>query len=88
MQSWVDGRGHFAFTPEVGHTYRARLDAENLVLREFALPAAKRGGCVMHHFDDLAGAQQAVRVSVACTTSKPGMATAPDENGAMPGRKR
>ncbi len=70
LGSWVDGRGHFTFTPEAGRSYRAKLDAETLEQREFALPVAKGDGCVMHHFDDLDGVQRAVRVSVACTTPR------------------
>lgn len=70
LGSWVDGRGHFTFTPEVGRKYRAKLSDETLEQREFELPVAKGDGCVMHHFDDLDGTQRAVRVSVACTTSR------------------
>jgi len=69
--SWDDGRGTFELTPQPGRTYHAHLQAPaHLDTADFTLPAAADRGCVLHHFDDLKGIQQAVRVSVTCTESR------------------
>lgn len=70
-KSWVDGRGHFVFTPKPGRAYRVHLDAKGEApAQDFPLPAPARGGCVLRHFDDLEGTQSAVRVRVACTDAR------------------
>lgn len=66
VASVKDGRGSFALTPAAGRTYTLRLASG----RETPLPAARDEGCVMRHFDDLDGAQTAVRVQVACTSPR------------------
>lgn len=64
LATWTDGRGHVTLTPRSGQEYSVRLDGRDA---SFPLPAAQPAGCVLHHHDDLEGAQRAVRVSVRCT---------------------
>lgn len=65
LGSWVDGRGHFTLTPKEGRSY-------SLVVGDTVVPVpgATDKGCVLRHLDDLDGAQDAVRVSVACTDNR------------------
>jgi hypothetical protein len=65
-----DGLGRFDFTPEPGHTYKARIHKPVGVTAEVALPDAQASGCVLRSFDDLDGAERALRVAVRCTSAQ------------------
>lgn len=67
VDSRSEGRGRFVFTPTAGRSYRLHVEGER---RDFPLPAARVGGCVLRHFDDLEGTQSSVRVRVACTSAR------------------
>ena len=69
VTTWVDGRGHFRLTPAAGRSYHLRVDGRG-EQPPVPLPEARPEGCVLHHFDDLQGAQTAVRVQVACTRAE------------------
>jgi hypothetical protein len=65
FRSVHDGLGRFAFTPEPGRVYFARI-TEPAVDQAFALPAAADGGCTLRAFDDLHSEHADLRVAVRC----------------------
>jgi len=65
-----DGRGRFEFTPEKGRAYRAEITKPEGVASTFDLPAAKRDGCVLRHYDDFDGELAAIRVGVRCSEAR------------------
>lgn len=71
FESVHDGLGRFAFTPEPGRSYHARITApEGLEDLRFELPVAQEAGCTVRSYDDVHSEQDAVRVGVRCTTKR------------------
>jgi len=70
------GLGRIDFTPAVGRTYHATITKPVGITETTPLPLAEEAGCVLRHFDDLDGQQEAVRVSVACTEEQDVVVTA------------
>ncbi|MCO4774284.1 MAG: hypothetical protein KDA24_29940, partial [Deltaproteobacteria bacterium] len=64
------GLGRVDFTPAVGRTYHATITRPVGIAETTALPLPEEDGCVLRHFDDLDGQQDAVRVSVRCTDER------------------
>jgi hypothetical protein len=64
------GLGRVDFTPAVGRTYTATLTRPVGITESTPLPLPEAGGCVLRHFDDLDGQQDAVRVAVRCTEAQ------------------
>jgi len=62
-----DGLGRFSITPEAGRSYRAEITQPAGIAETFTLPDAAAAGCVMRSYDDLDGAQTALRVVLNCT---------------------
>ena len=58
-----EGRGHLAFTPAEGRSYRVRIDKPAGIERTFDLPDAKAVGAVLQAVDEVA--EDAVRLRVA-----------------------
>ena len=66
-----DGLGRFAFTPQAGRRYHARVDKPSGLERlTFPLPLPLSAGCVLRTFDDPEGKRSEVRVAVTCTDSR------------------
>ncbi len=70
------GLGRLDFTPATGRTYKAEITRPAGITEQYALPLPNEEGCVLRHFDDLDGEQDAVRVSVACTEAQDVVVTA------------
>lgn len=70
------GLGRIDFTPAVGRTYHATITKPEGISETTPLPLAEEAGCVLRHFDDLDGQEEAVRVSVACTDAQDVVVTA------------
>ena len=70
IESASEGRGRFTYTPDPQRSYAVHLDGRDDTPQIFPLPEAADRGCVLRHHDDLDGALQAVRVSVACTDDR------------------
>ena len=69
FRSVHDGLGRFAFTPQPGRKYQARLDIGGEIV-DVRLPEALDSGCVLHSFDDVHSEHDAVRVGVQCTDAR------------------
>ncbi len=67
LRSVHHGLGRFRFTPAPGRSYRVAVDAPAGISATFPLPEAQPEGCVLRSYDDLEGAEQALRVSVRCS---------------------
>ena len=70
------GVGRIDFTPSTGRTYHAEVTRPAGIAEHYALPLAEEDGCVLRHHDDLDGAQEAVRVTVACSEPQDVIVTA------------
>ncbi|MCA9494671.1 MAG: hypothetical protein KC621_32305, partial [Myxococcales bacterium] len=68
FESVHDGLGRFAFTPERGRTYRARVTAPEGIDTAYPLPEAMDQGCTLRSYDDLRSELPEVRVGVRCTS--------------------
>ncbi|MAE67737.1 MAG: A-macroglobulin complement component [Phycisphaeraceae bacterium] len=62
-----EGRGRFAFTPEVGGTYTLRVTEPTGIDTTYDLPAPKARGAVLRSAEDRTAAGRPVRLSVAAT---------------------
>ena len=62
-----DGLGRFAFTPEVGRSYEARITVPSGIDEGYGVPAARDEGCVLHHYDDPSSREPSVRLGIRCT---------------------
>ena len=70
------GLGRLDFTPATGRTYQAEVTRPAGITERYALPLPAEDGCVLRHYDDLDGAQDAVRVSVTCSEAQDVVVTA------------
>jgi hypothetical protein len=74
--SYKNGLGRFAFTPQTGRTYTARILKPVGVTERYTMPIARAKGCVIQHFDDVDGQVHALRVAVRCATPQKVLLTA------------
>ena len=65
-----DGLGRFAFTPETGRRYTARVTAPAGIDTPIPLPAARADGCVLRSFDDMRSEADHTAVSVRCSQTQ------------------
>ena len=76
FRTYDRGLGRLDFTPATGRTYQAEVTRPAGISERYALPLPAEDGCVLRHFDDLDGAQDAVRVSVTCSEARDVVVTA------------
>ncbi len=67
FSTYKNGLGRIEFTPATGRTYKAHISRPSSVTEKYTLPLAEDKGCVLRHFDDLDGQEQALRVAVQCS---------------------
>ena len=70
VETYHAGLGRFAFTPSTGRRYEVEIIKPMGMTERYPLPIAAEKGCVLRTFDDLDGAQEALRASVRCTEDK------------------
>jgi hypothetical protein len=70
FESLHDGLGRFAFTPEPGRRYRARITEPAGLDATYALPDALVDGCTLRAYDDVDSEHRDVRVAVRCSAPK------------------
>ena len=70
FSSYHEGLGKFGFTPSTGRTYSAEITKPVGVTEKYPLPLAQADGCVLRSYDDLDGAEKALRVGVRCATAR------------------
>lgn len=67
FSTYKNGLGRIEFTPATGRAYKAQISRPSSVTEKYTLPLAEDKGCVLRHFDDLDGQEQALRIAVQCS---------------------
>ena len=67
FSTYKNGLGRVAFTPATGRSYHAEINKPSSITERYDLPVVENHGCVMHHYDDLDGQENSLRIAVQCS---------------------